>query len=320
MLSLSSLVALISIASRVVAGVVQPQDLQGHSPRTTYWFAFGDSYTTTGFDPTGTLPTVGNPLGNPAFPGETGGGGENFVGFDTVMYNRSLILTYDYAAGGATINATLVAPMTLALPDEVDQFLDVSAPWKSEGALFSVWIGINDIGNTFYLDGDRSAFSDVLLDDYFGQVQRLVDAGGRNFLFINVPPTYRAPLLVSFFSPAQLLAGKSVINTFNAKLAAKVKAFKAQNRGVRSTTRTPLSAYYRSPTPWIYVQVTIWTYDSYFTFTCILDDPTKYGLSANVTGYGDAGQFWGNSYHPSSDVHHILAKQISQELRGTPWF
>ncbi|KAJ7155637.1 fungal cellulose binding domain-containing protein [Mycena filopes] len=299
MLSLSSLVALLSIASRVVAGVVQTQsqDFNGHSPRTTYWFAFGDSYTTTGFDPTGTLPTPGNPLGNPAFPGETGGGGENFVGFDTVTYNKSLILTYDYAAGGATINATLVAPITLALPDEVDDFLDVSAPWKSEDSLFSVWIGINDIGNTFYLDGDRSAFSDVLLDDYFAQVQRLYDAGGRNFLFINVPPTYRAPLLVSFFSPAQLLTGKSVINTFNAKMAAKVKAFKAQNRGV-----------------------TTWTYDSYSTFTCILDDPTAYGLSANVTGFGDAGQFWGNSYHPSSDVHHILAKQISQQLRGTPWF
>ncbi|KAJ7737093.1 fungal cellulose binding domain-containing protein [Mycena metata] len=298
MFSLRSLAALAFIVSSVRAEVAQPKpkDPTGKPPPlkpTTYWFAFGDSYTTTGFDPTSTLPAPGNPLGNPAFPGETGGGGENYVGFDTVTYNKSLILTYDYAAGGATINATLVAPITLALPDEVEQFLvgavtkSETSPWTSENALFSVWIGINDIGNTFYLNGSRDAFSDVLLDDYFAQVQRLVlvrlifsEVGGRNFLFINVPPTYRAPLLVSFFSPAQLLTEKSVINTYNAKLVAKVAEFKKKNHGV-----------------------TTWVYDAYSIFTAILDDPTKYGFSSNITGYGDTGQFWGCvSFTYPSDV------------------
>ncbi|KAJ6468118.1 hypothetical protein C8R47DRAFT_1151899 [Mycena vitilis] len=269
----------------------------------TYWFPFGDSYTTTGFDPNGTLPSVGNPLGNPAFPGETGGGGENFVGFDTVTYNKSLILTYDYAVGGATIDPTLVAPITLALPDEVDQFIagvatkPANARWTSENALFSVWIGINDIGNTFYLDGDRNAFSDTLLDRYFTQVQRLHDAGGRKFLFINVPPTYRAPLLVSFFSPAQLAQGKNVTEVFNAKLAARVNAFKGANHGV-----------------------TTWTWDAYTAFTTILDAPTKYGFNANTSSFGGVDDFWGNSYHPSSPAHHIFAKEVSGLLRGTPWF
>ncbi|EUC62325.1 carbohydrate-binding module family 1 protein [Rhizoctonia solani AG-3 Rhs1AP] len=36
-----------------------------------YWFSFGDSYTQTGFDINGTKPTVGNPLGNPTYPGYT---------------------------------------------------------------------------------------------------------------------------------------------------------------------------------------------------------------------------------------------------------
>jgi hypothetical protein len=73
--------------------------------------------------------------------------GENFVGFDTVTYNKSLILTYDYAVGGATIDPILVAPITLSLPDEVDQFLAGAAKkpatsrWTSENSLFSVWIG-----------------------------------------------------------------------------------------------------------------------------------------------------------------------------------
>ncbi|KAJ7888821.1 fungal cellulose binding domain-containing protein [Mycena leptocephala] len=270
----------------------------------TYWFAFGDSYTTTGFDPNSTLPSVGNPLGNPSFPGSTGGGGENFVGFDTVTYNKSLILTYDYAVGGATIDPTLVAPITLSLPDEVNQFLagaankPATSRWTSENSLFSVWIGINDIGNTFYLGGDRDAFSDTLLDRYFAQVQKLLiqyDAGGREFLFINVPPTYRAPLIIGFF-PDQLDVAKTVIESFNTKLAAKVKSFKAMNHGVRT-----------------------WIWDSYSLFNIILNDPTKFGFVDGVS-YGEPGDFWGNSYHPSSPAHHIFAKEVAKLLAGTPWF
>ena len=83
------------------------------------------------------------------------------------MYNNSLILTYNYAYGGATINASLVAPFeptVLSLIDQVNEFLDggvankpATAPWTSENALFSVWIGINDLGNSYYQSGDRDA-------------------------------------------------------------------------------------------------------------------------------------------------------------------
>lgn len=82
------------------------------------------------------------------------------------MYNKSLILTYNYAYGGATINASLVEPYepdVLSLVDQVNEFLGtvaskpVSTPWTSANALFSFWIGINDIGNSFYATGNRSA-------------------------------------------------------------------------------------------------------------------------------------------------------------------
>ena len=86
---------------------------------------------------------------------------------DTTVYNKSLILTYNYAYGGATINATLVAPYeptVLSLTDQVNQFLTGGvaskpsyAAWTSANALFSVWIGINDIGNSYYQSGDRDA-------------------------------------------------------------------------------------------------------------------------------------------------------------------
>jgi phospholipase/lecithinase/hemolysin len=211
----------------------------------TYWFPFGDSYTTTGFVPSSTLPTVGNPLGNPPFPGFTGGGGENFVGFDTVTFNKSTILTYNYAYGGATINGTLVAPFeptVLSLIDQVNEFLagagkkPATSPWTSANSLFTIWIGINDLGNSFSNSGDRSAFSDLLLTEYFAQVQKLYAVGARNFLFINVPPMERSPLMIAAQNAAGLALLKSVILTYNSKLAAKVASFKANNTGVSRYT------------------------------------------------------------------------------------
>lgn len=115
----------------------------------------GDSYTTTSFNSSSTLPSIGNPLGNPPYPGLTADGGENWVDFLTTTYNKSLILTYDFAWGGATIDAKLVTPGSgISLADEVNTFLNKfaskpsSTPWQTHNTLFSVWIGINDIGYT----------------------------------------------------------------------------------------------------------------------------------------------------------------------------
>jgi hypothetical protein len=70
-------------------------------------------------------------------------------------------------------------PTVLSLADQVDEFLTsaatkpAAAPWTSENALFTIWIGINDIGNSYYESGNRSAFAEVLLDNEFQLVQQL---------------------------------------------------------------------------------------------------------------------------------------------------
>ena len=102
-------------------------------------------------------------MGNPAYPGHTGVGA-NWIDFATVQFNKSLILTYDYARGGATINGTLVKP-TLTTYDFITQVnhfegqvakKPASAPWTSKNAMFSVWFGINDINNSYNKGGDRN--------------------------------------------------------------------------------------------------------------------------------------------------------------------
>ncbi|KAJ7192657.1 hypothetical protein GGX14DRAFT_537723 [Mycena pura] len=276
-----------------------------------FWFPFGDSYTTTGFNVTSVLPNIHNPLGNPPFPGFTGGGGENYVGYDTFTFNSSAVFTYNYASGGATINASLVAPFeptVLSLIDQVNSFLSTVAskpattPWTSANALFSVWIGINDLGNSYFEPGDRGAFADVLLGDTPPISHRRIHChyfcsavGARNFLFINVPRVDLAPLELSNSAASQALL-KSVITDFNTRLASRVASFKASNAGV-----------------------TTWLWDSNSVFTTILSAPTKFGF-VDAVSFGNTGDFWANNFHPGPAAHEIFAKDISTLMAGSLWF
>ena len=116
---------------------------------TKYFITFGDSYSQTGFDPNGQLATAANPLGNPTLPGWTSSGGLNWIGDLITRYNISLTLSYNYAYGGATVNASLVAPYestVLSLIDQVAQFSrglankPAAAPWTSSNSLFGIWM------------------------------------------------------------------------------------------------------------------------------------------------------------------------------------
>jgi phospholipase/lecithinase/hemolysin len=154
--------------------------------------------------------------------------------------------------------------------------------------------------------------------------------GARNFLFLNVPPADRAPLVTASHprrrnaptdmrlsqflgqSSAVQAAEKSQILDFNTKLAAAVTAFRGNHTGVRT-----------------------FLWDSHTFFTTVLNSPTTYGFK-DATSYGTGSQyFWGyvspgtcqhftdgtssNNYHPSGAAHLLFGKQISALLNGTAW-
>jgi hypothetical protein len=125
----------------------------------------GDSYTTTGFNANGALPNSANPIGNPAYPGTTdGGGGANWADYVTTQYNLSQVFLYNFAVGGSTIDRNLVPPPGgSTVTDQVTTFMNLfgskpaKTPWTSDNALFSIFIGINDIASTYANSGDRGA-------------------------------------------------------------------------------------------------------------------------------------------------------------------
>ncbi|KAG9023037.1 hypothetical protein FS837_006033, partial [Tulasnella sp. UAMH 9824] len=290
------------------------QDLQHHDQvvhylervfHATCWFT-----SLLGFDITSTKPSSANVFGNPAYPGYTACGSvTNWIDEMIVSYNQSYIYSYNFAYGGATIDANLVTPYTStvkSMTDQVNAFLNnvgskpSYAPWTSSNSIFSFFIGINDIGNSWYQSGDRAAFSDTLLNAYFALVQKVYNVGGRNFLFINVPCVDRSPYMISQGS-SSTAAEKIVLNGFNTKLAAKINSWKATVSGVNT-----------------------WLYDSNKKLGQILDAPTSYGFQDALSvkqlflKYGSATNLaWCNNYHVSPGVHHYFAQDVKTILAGT---
>lgn len=158
----------------------------------------GDSYSQTGFNVNGAKPSEANPIGNPELPGWTAAGGFNWVGLAVTEFNADLLLSYNFAYGGATTDADLVtpyAPEVLSFADQVDLFSDNLAaepqpePWTAENSLFAIWIGVNDVGNVFW-DADAQGRVEGVVERYFELVSALYDGGARQFAFLTVPRTF----------------------------------------------------------------------------------------------------------------------------------
>ncbi|KZV78783.1 hypothetical protein EXIGLDRAFT_571297, partial [Exidia glandulosa HHB12029] len=242
------------------------------------WFTFGDSYTATSFNYTSTQPSAANPIGNPPFPGNTiCGVVPNWLDYTIATYNTSVQFAYNFASAGATINSSLVPtywPWIVPVVQQVDQFQQsytTQAQWTSEDSIFSMWIGINDIGDSFGLNSSRTAFNDELLASYFTQVTRLYASGARKFVFFNIPPIDRSPLMVAEGVSDVV---NPIVDDYNTKLAQLVSNWTTAHAGVR-----------------------VWTVDTHDLLTKILDDPSSYGFEDGTTFRDGSGVVWCTSQY-----------------------
>ncbi|KAI0147715.1 hypothetical protein GGR57DRAFT_243062 [Xylariaceae sp. FL1272] len=274
------------------------------SSATQYFITFGDSYSQTGFNvTTGPLADASNPLGNPTFPGWTTTGGKNWIGDLITEYNKTLLLNYNFAYGGATTSAALVTPYdpsVLSLVDQVDEFSNSIAshpsttPWTSDNTLFGIWIGVNDVGNSWYASNVTDIMN-AIMDVYTDQLQILYDAGGRNFLLLSVPPIQETPLMLAQGADTDA-AEAAIITQYNDLLASSLASFTADNSGV-------VAELVDTTTP----------------FQTAIDDPTAYGAT-DATCYNADGStcLWFNDYHPGMAIHELVAQAVAAgTFKGT---
>ncbi|RAH64319.1 SGNH/GDSL hydrolase family protein [Aspergillus aculeatinus CBS 121060] len=273
----------------------------GPSPRAgptspTYFFTFGDSYSQTGFSASGTQPSAAAPMGNPDLGIGTTTNGPNYIGYLTTQENASLVLNYNLAAGGATIDNALVPAYPGDLAAQLRLFQAVysdkpaSAPWTSRDAVFGIWIGINDIGNA-YASTDAASYTPRLIARLKQQVAQIYAAGGRRFLFLNVPPTSRSPLFLEQGN-ATVARHAAYLATFNRNLEAMVQGLRGEFGGVTTVF-----------------------YDAWSFMTKVLDDPTAYGFP-DATCINDDGVscVWWNNYHPGMKYHLLQAEDMKKYL------
>lgn len=290
-----------------------------------YMVVFGDSYSSTGFWITSGYPSASNPMGN---GGYTTSGGLNWAGVVTKQLNTSLLLTYDFAVYGATVDTSLVRGSTPDVKQQVGYFNQYLAnkpdyaPWTSDNLLVAIWIGINDLGNPFW-DG-ISPPTDKVLDEYFELVQNLTESGVRRFAFLTVPPFQNAPS----FLQSDTTKLKSSISSWNSALKIRMNTFTSANTGV-----------------------TAQIVETEKSFTTALENPSKYGASDAKCSNADGSTClvsqrsiarslnraanpsflcfdrnkcylltrcqWYDGYHAGQAIHKLVAQAFVDALRGS---
>ncbi|KAF2679252.1 carbohydrate esterase family 16 protein [Lentithecium fluviatile CBS 122367] len=288
-------------------------------------FAFGDSYTTTRFQINGTQPNIDNPLGNPAFPGQTFSNGRNWIDFLTYSYNDSLIFSYNFAMGGASVDSFGVPNPFRPMDQQVRQFFlpnyapnatDAKAKWASDNTLFTSFFGINDINTSFRTGrANMTALHTQIFATYAQLIDELYQAGARNFLFMNVPAVHRSPLLMGQGN-ATVESSKAAIADFNARISNMAQSF-TQRR----------------------TDATVFMLDTFSLYDAVLDDPksrSETEVYTNTTGFCFAysartfdeesfnsscgipqKQFlWLDVLHPTPPIHEAMAADIASLLRN----
>jgi len=263
-----------------------------------YLVIFGDSYSDVGFNFAPDHrhhPSASEPLGIP-FPGVTFNHPDpNWVGhliskysprprFDPSAkpdeqdpaYVESPLLVYDYAVGGHSVDGVRFQVSNRFLPTLGTKPL--WAPWSAEDTLFITWVGINDCG--------RFADASSTLQALFSAQQRLVNAGARNFLFIDVPPVYRCPA----FSPAEEKRAASRYLNWNEAFYRAIENF--------CTAHEELSVF---------------LFSSFQLFDQFLDHPKDFNIDArDIRKLG--GDVWVDHLHPTSKVHDLIASNLTSFL------
>lgn len=242
-----------------------------------YVFIFGDSYSDIGYRANKPHPTDRQPLGV-KFPGTplTEEGKPNWVGYLARKYNRSPLLVFDYAVQGDTVDGVVVQAEKVFFP--VVGARPTWARWTGDDSLFITWVGINDIAHGHPLQ--------TSMDKLFAVQELHYEAGGRNFLFVDVPPIHRTPSVPEHGDSAlQYQQWNNIYTTHIENFAAS------------------------------HPNASVFLFSSWDSFNRALDNPSAHGLDPLEVRKG-FGKVWVDQLHPGTALHRVLARDMTRFLEG----
>jgi phospholipase/lecithinase/hemolysin len=122
------------------------------------------------------------------------------------------------------VDETLVATHGLRYMSLKQQVNDVFQPfyapddqstqfWRGDDTLIILWFGINDVLNYYSMASEvRAALTARIFAAYADLVGQIYQAGARNFVFMNVPPVHRSPLMIRMGTGARELLRRAILD------------------------------------------------------------------------------------------------------------
>lgn len=201
----------------------------------------------------------------------------------------------DYAYIGAKTDESNYLDDTLpfyliGLRNEIDQYLADLGDGKVDNRdLFTIVIGANDFFDHLVKTGDFPI--PVSIQNTITEVGRLLDAGARHVVLLNVPDLSATPAF-AYLTTEQKAGLSQLVATYNAMLADGI---------------AQLSANYNS---------NIVVVDAYAILNAIISDPSAYGMeNVTVPTSFDPSQdpsvslFW-DGVHPTTAGHRLMADGV----------
>jgi phospholipase/lecithinase/hemolysin len=193
------------------------------------------------------------------------------------------------ASNGGGANYAVGGSLTSDAVLQASAYVTSVSGHADPNALYTVWTGGNDFGSAVKSFKDPLSSLPTWTANVVEVVSTLYDAGGRNFLVLNLPPLGETPGVLAFGSAIQTLANTRT-EQFNTQLSTRLAAFESQNLSAKV------------------VELNI-----HELFEEIIANRTKYGLenvtqgASLVTG-ADASKylFW-DEIHPTATGHGLVA-------------
>ncbi|KAI9762059.1 MAG: Carnitine O-acetyltransferase mitochondrial [Chaenotheca gracillima] len=284
-----------------------PTSYPTSDPPHRYLFAFGASYTATGFDLDGMWPNVDNPIGNPAFPGVTLSKGPTWVDWLTTYYNSSLTYTFNLAVAGAVTDKNITGPDSTvrSFTEQVNELYlptlakrPTHAQWDPSTAAFGVFVGINDI-QVYYKNTttDINSQAELLLNSYFDNLEALHQSGARNFFTFNINPQQISP---SFSSDKKTDIQRFAkwVDVYNRKMVEHGDTFRSKHKDSK-----------------------ILVFDNHAVWDRVLKDPKDYCFQdTTCIGNGTCPCLWANDFHPGYTMQKVVTKQLAADLKNQSIF